>query len=95
MLADMLPSATINIQVVSNMPPADAILYFAETAKADTIVMNTHGRGGFRRWVYGSVANKVLSHSSVPILLVRANEEFDLELPTIRDLADMRSHEPA
>ena len=57
--------------------------------------MNTHGRGGFRRWVYGSVANKVLSHSSVPILLVRANEEFDLELPTIRDLADMRSHEPA
>lgn len=95
LLAEAAPSATIDIEIVSNMPPAEAILYFAETIKADTIVMNTHGRGGFQRWVYGSVANKVLSHSSVPILLVRASEEFDLELPAIHDLADMRSHEPA
>ena len=93
MLDNTVPSSTINVQVLNNMPPADAILYFTETAGADSIVMSTHGRGGFQRWVYGSVASKVLSHSVVPILLVRAQEEFDFELPKIRDLEDIRSHE--
>lgn len=37
---------------------------------ADLIVMGTHGRTGVRRWVYGSVANKVLRGASCPLLLV-------------------------
>lgn len=95
LLAEALPSATINIEIVNKMPPAEAILYYADMIKADTIIMNTHGRGGFQRWVYGSVASKVLSHSTVPVLLVRAKEATDFDLPEIRDLADMRSHETA
>lgn len=38
----------------------------------DLIVMATHGRGGASRWLYGSVAAYVLSHSEVPVLLVRS-----------------------
>lgn len=36
----------------------------------DVVAMATHGRGGFQRWVYGSVAEHVLSHVAVPTLLV-------------------------
>lgn len=36
----------------------------------DLVVMATHGRGGIQRWLYGSVAEYVLSHVNVPTLLV-------------------------
>lgn len=36
----------------------------------DLVTMATHGRGGFQRWLYGSVAEYVLSHVAVPVLLV-------------------------
>ncbi|MGE5262472.1 MAG: universal stress protein [Acidobacteriota bacterium] len=52
--------------------PASAILDLAETARADLIVMATHGRTGIQRWVYGSVADKVLTGARSPLLLVRA-----------------------
>jgi nucleotide-binding universal stress UspA family protein len=39
------------------------------------VVMSTHGRTGVRRWVYGSVANKVLHAIDCPLLLVRAKGE--------------------
>lgn len=41
---------------------------------ADLIVMGTHGRTGMRRWVYGSVANRVLRGASCPLLLVHTLE---------------------
>lgn len=42
----------------------------AMSQHADLIVMGTHGRTGMSRWVYGSVANKVLRGASCPLLLV-------------------------
>lgn len=48
--------------------PASRIL----EAGADLIAMSTHGRSGFRRWVLGSVTEKVLRAASVPMLIVRA-----------------------
>ncbi len=53
---------------------AEAVLDFVEQSDVDTIVMSTHGRGGIQRWVYGSVADKVLRHATVPVLLIRAND---------------------
>jgi nucleotide-binding universal stress UspA family protein len=38
----------------------------------DLIVMGSHGRGGVTRWLLGSVAEDVVRHSTVPVLLVRA-----------------------
>ncbi len=51
---------------------ADEILDHARAGGVDMIAMSTHGRGGIRRWVLGSVAETVVRHSPVPVLLVRA-----------------------
>ncbi len=53
---------------------ADEILRFCEEAECDLIVMSTHGRSGLGRWVYGSIADRVLRYAEVPVLLVRATE---------------------
>jgi hypothetical protein len=37
--------------------------------------MSTHGHTGLSRWVYGSVANKVLHTSKCPLLLIRAGRD--------------------
>ncbi len=53
---------------------ADEILDHARMGGVGMIAMSTHGRGGVRRWVLGSVAETVVRHSPVPVLLVRAAE---------------------
>lgn len=40
----------------------------------DLVAMATHGRGGFQRWLLGSVAEYLLAHVSVPMLLVRPEQ---------------------
>jgi nucleotide-binding universal stress UspA family protein len=50
---------------------AEEILDHARAGEVDLIAMSTHGRSGIRRWVVGSVAETVLRHAPVPILLVR------------------------
>ncbi len=50
---------------------ANQILTAAEQIGADVIVMSTHGRSGIQRWVFGSVAERVLHHAALPVLLVR------------------------
>ena len=52
--------------------PAEEILRYADENTIDLILMATHGRSGIRRWAMGSVADKVLRASKVPVLLVRA-----------------------
>lgn len=56
-------------------PVAEAIIEHARDEEADMIVMSTHGRGGLSRWVYGSVADRVLQAAPCPVLLVRAAEK--------------------
>jgi nucleotide-binding universal stress UspA family protein len=51
--------------------PADEIVNYANKNKIDLIVMASHGRSGISRWAYGSVAEKVLRSSCVPVLLVK------------------------
>ncbi len=52
--------------------PADEILRYAGDHEIDLILMVTHGRSGIRRWLLGSVADKVLQASWLPVWLVRA-----------------------
>lgn len=52
-------------------PPAPAIVEAAEIAKADLIVMSTHGRSGIGRLFLGSVAESVLRGTHTAILLLR------------------------
>ena len=51
---------------------ADILVDFAESNDIDLILIATHGRSGVSRWVRGSIADRILRASSVPVLMVRA-----------------------
>ncbi|MHC5021862.1 MAG: universal stress protein [Planctomycetota bacterium] len=52
--------------------PAQAIVELADHADVDMIAMCSHGRRGIERLVFGSVSEKVLRHSPVPVLFQRS-----------------------
>lgn len=52
-----------------------AILDYVEEQDVDLIAMTTHGRTGLRRWVYGSVTEKVLRGTRCAMLIVRPPQE--------------------
>jgi nucleotide-binding universal stress UspA family protein len=73
--AESLKSSTINVNVVvTSGNAAEEILKTADHIKADLIAMSTHGRSGFRRMAFGSITDKVLRGSRIPVLMVRAPE---------------------
>lgn len=45
----------------------------AATQPGDVVVMASHGRGGLSRWLLGSVAEDVVRHAPVPVMIVRAS----------------------
>ena len=53
--------------------PAMAIVKFAQENNIDLIALATHGKGEVA-WMLGSTAEKVLSHATVPVLLLRVLE---------------------
>jgi nucleotide-binding universal stress UspA family protein len=52
-------------------PPGRAILETARDRHADWIVMGTHGHSGWRRFMMGSVTERVLGETDLPVLAVR------------------------
>jgi nucleotide-binding universal stress UspA family protein len=46
------------------------IVEFAKETPTSLVVMTTHGRSGFRRWVMGSVTDAVVRHTGEPVLVV-------------------------
>ncbi|MBO9338252.1 MAG: universal stress protein [Chloroflexus sp.] len=59
---------------VSALPPAEAIIEYAENHDVDLIVIATHGRSGISRWVFGSVTQKVVQAAPTPVLVIRPKE---------------------
>lgn len=51
--------------------PAESITRYALDQKADLIVTGTLGMGGFKSLIIGSVAQKVVTYSKVPVLVVK------------------------
>ncbi|WP_266367141.1 universal stress protein [Tellurirhabdus rosea] len=49
----------------------EGIIHYASKVKADLIVLYTHGYKGLRHFINGSVAEDVLNHSEVPVLIMR------------------------
>jgi len=70
-----LTRVDINLEVRSGIP-AQTILSVADSNKFDLIVMCSHGDTGLRRWVLGSVAQKVARYSPVPVLVLREGESL-------------------
>ena len=54
--------------------PAREIVAYAERTGADLVVMGTHGRGGINRILIGSVAERVVRTSTVPVLTVHVDD---------------------
>ena len=56
---------------IKDSDPFDGILAASNESGCDLIVMSTHGRRGIDRLLLGSVSNKVLTYSKIPVLVVR------------------------
>ncbi len=54
--------------------PAEEIIETAANEDASLIVMGTHGRKGFDRVLFGSVAEKVVKSASIPVMTVRPDD---------------------
>ncbi len=57
---------------VPSGPVAERILEMTQKHRTDLIIMSTHGRTGVGRWVMGSIADRVLRASPIPVLLIRS-----------------------
>ena len=72
-LAKTMTAKGINVNTeVLLWKPAEAIVGYAKQSKCDLIVMASHGRSGPSRWAHGSVADRVLKGSCIPVLMIRA-----------------------
>jgi nucleotide-binding universal stress UspA family protein len=59
--------------VLSGAPPFDEICRLAHTIPADLVIMPTHGRTGLKHVFLGSTAERIVQHSSCPVLVTRGN----------------------
>ena len=57
--------------------PAMEIVRFSDETEADIIVMATHGQTGWRRFVSGSVTEKVILQASLPVLAIQNRGEAE------------------
>jgi nucleotide-binding universal stress UspA family protein/predicted transcriptional regulator len=65
---------------------AFTLLDLADERSAALIVIASHGRSGFKRVVLGSVAKQLVSHTSIPVFLVRATPAADRREPSLNRL---------
>ena len=63
-------AAKVRVEVTFGRP-AKQIVEYAEREQVDLLLLSTHGRTGFGRWVFGGVADRVLRATTIPILLIR------------------------
>jgi nucleotide-binding universal stress UspA family protein len=72
-IAQKAEAGGIECATVHTIAPApwEAILAAAKKAKAEAIVMASHGRRGVSALLLGSETQKVLTHSKIPVIVVR------------------------
>ncbi|MEL6527191.1 MAG: universal stress protein, partial [Chloroflexota bacterium] len=61
--------------------PAEAINAVAERVSAQAIIMTTHGRTGFSKWLFGSVTQKVIAQMPCPVMVVPGKVVVEAEEP--------------
>ncbi|MFO7772617.1 MAG: universal stress protein [Dehalococcoidia bacterium] len=60
----------VDVKVLTGRP-AETIADFAQHNEVDFVAIATHGRSGFSRWVFGSVADRLVRSLYAPVLLIR------------------------
>ena len=73
--------------VVEGGNPFEKIIEAAENHRIDLIVLATHGRTGVKRLLIGNVAEKVVRHSSCPVLTVKPRTTGRRSRPSVRKAA--------
>jgi nucleotide-binding universal stress UspA family protein len=95
-VADAAAMVKKTTPVVREGSPAVEILHYAAENDADLIVIGTHGRTGFERFMLGSVTEKVLRKAPCPVLSVPPHSEGQPESPVFsRILVGTDFSEPA
>jgi nucleotide-binding universal stress UspA family protein len=61
---------TVGVKVLAGRV-ADVLAEYLEASDADLIILATHGRSGPSRWLWGSIADRLLRISRIPVFLVR------------------------
>jgi nucleotide-binding universal stress UspA family protein len=71
-ISKKLKKDNINIKPVMAIgtDPANEILDYARKNKVDLIIMTSHSHSGLMKWLLGSVAERVIRHSPISVLLV-------------------------
>ncbi|MHC4393842.1 MAG: universal stress protein [Planctomycetota bacterium] len=60
----------VKTHLIRDYRPADAVAEQANALGCDLLVIGTHGRSGFRRFIFGSVAERVVRLARVPVLTI-------------------------
>jgi nucleotide-binding universal stress UspA family protein len=73
-----LPPTDVRVETVSELgAPADAIVNYVAAHGVDLIVMSSHGHTGVRRWIHGSVAERVLHEAPCATIIICAANTVD------------------
>jgi nucleotide-binding universal stress UspA family protein len=72
-IAEQCPPGT-TVRAITDMSVARGILDAAAEGTCGAIAMATHGRGGLKRLVLGSVADEVIKHAETPVLVFRPTQ---------------------
>lgn len=77
-VGDLARAADVEVvSVLRSGSPSREIVRYAEEEGCDLVVMGTHGRGGIDRLLLGSVAERVVRSSEIPVLTVRVARDQD------------------
>lgn len=69
-----LPDSVVHQEHLLSGEPARTLLKHLETEPHDLLVVGTHGRSGFAHFLLGSVAERLVRYSPVPVLTVPSHE---------------------
>jgi len=65
------PAVPLEVRLVEDVTASSGIVQTAKELGVDLIVIGSHGRSGISRLMLGSVANKVVAESAIPVLVCR------------------------
>jgi len=78
--ADTLREEGFNVDVlIFNGVPEDIIVEQAKALEISAIVISTHGRSGFSRWLFGSVTQKIINAMPCPVFVIPGKRVIDHE----------------
>jgi nucleotide-binding universal stress UspA family protein len=78
--AELLRESGLNVDtMIYTGIPEDIIIEQARALDVSAIVISTHGRSGFSRWLFGSVTQKIINAMPCPILVVPGKRVIDHE----------------